>query len=302
MSRSNFVTFLSIAGLLPCLSTLGQSDTAYVREIEHWHEQRLYELKEPDGWLNLVGLYWLEEGRSSFGSAAGNRIVFPAGSIDGHAGFFERAGGTVKMVVADQVAIAKDGQPVKEAVIFCKDSLRQPTLASGSLRWSVIQREERIGIRLRDLNSPEQRAFTDIDRFPIDKAWRVGAVFQPVSEPRSIAITNVIGQTSQQRTPGKLIFSIGNSTYTLDALAEGDELFVIFADATSGKTTYPSGRFLGVERPKGPDNRTVIDFNKAYDPPCAFTKYATCPLPPRQNVLSLEVSAGEKDFGHNEAK
>jgi uncharacterized protein len=302
MRRSNFLTFLSIAGLLPCLSTLAQSDTAYVREIERWHEQRLYELKEPNGWLNLVGLYWLEEGRSSFGSAAGNRFVFPAGSIDSQAGFFERVGGTVKMVVADQVAIAKDGQPVKEAVIFSKDSLHQPTLASGSLRWNVIQREDRIGIRLRDLNSPEQRAFTDIDRFSIDKAWRVSAVFQPAPEPRSIAITNVIGQTSQQRTPGKLIFSIGNVTYTLDALAEGDELFIIFADATNGKTTYPSGRFLGVERPAGPGNHTVIDFNKAYDPPCAFTKYATCPLPPRQNVLPLEVNAGEKDFGHNEAK
>jgi uncharacterized protein (DUF1684 family) len=276
-----------------------QSGTAYTREVERWHTDRIKALKAANGWLNLAGLYWLEEGRSSFGSNPDNKIVFPAGTISGTAGYFERKGETVKLIVADHVDITLDGKPVKEVVIFDKDSTRQPVLACGSLRWTVIQRDDKIGIRLRNLNSSLVTTFTDIDRYPVDTTWRIDAVFQPARVPGTIAITNIIGQTSQQRSPGKLVFTVNNTRYTLDALDEGNELFIVFADATNGKTTYPSGRFLAVAKPSTPDNSTVIDFNKAYNPPCAFTNYATCPLPPRQNVLPIDVVAGEKNFGHH---
>jgi uncharacterized protein (DUF1684 family) len=284
---------------LPPTGLVAQSGTAYTKEIEQWHEKRVEGLKAPNGWLNLVGLYWLEEGRSPFGSSPDNKIVFPAGAIAGTAGYFERKGTSIKLVVADHVEITIDGKPVKEVVIFDKDSLRPPVLACGSLRWTIIQRDDKIGIRLRDLNSPLVTSFKGIDRYPVDTAWRITAVFKPALVPGTIAITNIIGQTNDQRSPGKLVFTIHNTSYTLDALEEGNELFIVFADGTNGKTTYPSGRFLAVEKPSAPDNTTMIDFNKAYNPPCAFTNYATCPLPPRQNVLPVDVEAGEKNFGHH---
>jgi uncharacterized protein len=301
-SLAFFFTFF-----LPGTSILAQSGTSlpaqpakdYGKEIERWQAERIGELKAPDGWLNLVGLYWLEEGRSSFGSSPENKIVFPAGSIAGTAGYFERNGTTVKLIVAGHVGITIDNKPVKEAIISDKDPLLQPVVACGSLRWTIILRDDKIGVRLRDLNSPLVTSFTDIDRYPVDTAWLIRAVFRPTAVAASIAITNIIGQTSAQRSPGKLVFTVGTRQYTLDALEEGDDFFVLFGDGTNGKTTYPSGRFLSVPRPSTPDNTTLIDFNKAYNPPCAFTNYATCPLPPKQNVLPIDVEAGEKNFGHH---
>ena len=271
--------------------------SAYQQEIDTWHSKRVRDLKAPNGWLNLVGLYWLDEGASSFGTSPQNKIIFPAGAIAGQAGTFQRTGNTVRLI-AQNAEIKVDGKEVKEAVIFDKDSARQPVVSSGNLRWTIIQRGEKIGIRLRDLGSPLLTQFKDIDRFPIDTAWRIQAVLQPQGQTPTIAITNILGQTNQQPSPGKLVFTVDNKQYTLDALEEGDELFIIFGDETSGKTTYPSGRFLAVKKP-GADGLTTIDFNLAYNPPCAFTSFATCPLPPRQNILPFAVTAGEKNYGHH---
>jgi len=299
-----FAAFLPGVSILAQVGTslLAQPGTAYSADVERWHAKRVETLRAPNGWLNLVGLYWLDEGRNSFGSSPENKIVFPAGSIAGTAGYFERNGTTVKLIVAEHVGITIADQPVKEAIIFDKDSQRPPVLASGSLRWTIIRRDDKIGIRLRDLNSPLVTSFKDIDRYPVDTAWLIRAVFQPSPVPGSIAITNIIGQTSAQHSPGKLVFTVGSRQFTLDALEEGDEFFILFGDGTNGKTTYPSGRFISVARPSTADNSTLIDFNKAYNPPCAFTNYATCPLPPKQNVLPIDVEAGEKNFGHHSLK
>jgi uncharacterized protein (DUF1684 family) len=289
--------------LLPVISILwighafAQTSVSYSREIEDWHASRINNLRSPDGWLNLAGLYWLEEGKNSFGSDPGNKIVFPKAAIAGSAGYFERNGSTVKIVVQDNVDIKVNGFAVKEAVIYDKDSGRPPVVSHGSLRWTIIRRDDRIGVRLRNLESQQAIDFKDIERYPIDSMWRIAAALRKETSPQTIAITNILGQTSQQQTPGKLVFTISGKQYTLDALEEGDHLFVIFADATSGKTTYPSGRFLYVKKPDA-DGVTSIDFNKAFNPPCAFTPYATCPLPPKQNVLDLEITAGEKNYGH----
>lgn len=271
--------------------------STYQQEIDTWHSKRVQDLKAPNGWLNLVGLYWLDEGASSFGTDPQNKIIFPAGAIAGQAGTFQRTGNTVRLIVQN-AEVKVDGKEVKEAVIFDKDSARQPVVSSGHLRWAIIQRGEKIGIRLRDLASPLVTQFKDIDRYPVDTAWKIQAVLQPQDQTPTIAITNILGQTNQQPSPGKLAFTVGNKQYTLDALEEGDELFIIFGDETSGKTTYPSGRFLTVKKP-GANGLTTIDFNKAYNPPCAFTSFATCPLPPRQNILPFAVTAGEKNYGHH---
>jgi hypothetical protein len=281
----------------PVAQTSSAPTSPYQQEIDTWHSRRVQDLKAPNGWLNLVGLYWLDEGASSFGAGTQNKITFPAGTIAEQAGTFQRTGNTVRLI-AQNAEIKVDGKVVKDAVIFDKDSARQPVVSSGHLRWTIIQRGEKIGIRLRDLGSPLVTQFKDIDRFPVDTTWKIQAVLQPQDQTPTIAITNILGQTNQQPSPGKLVFTVDHKQYTLDALEEGDQLFIIFGDETSGKTTYPSGRFLAVKKP-GAGGLTTIDFNKAYNPPCAFTSFATCPLPPRQNILPFAVTAGEKNYGHH---
>ena len=295
MKIYRYKLFAVLASFLLNTDMHAQSVQEYQKEIETWHAERIKSLKEPNGWLNLVGLYWLEEGQNSFGSGPRNKIVFPAGTIVDEAGYFERSGDKVKLVVQHQAAITVNGKPVTEAIVFDKDSTRQPVLSCGNLRWTLIRRDDKIGIRLRDLASPAIKTFKDIERFSVDTSWRMEAVLQTAGAAQRIAIKNVLGQTSQQPTAGKLVFTVNHQQYSLDALDEGDELFVIFGDETNGQSTYPSGRFLYAKKP-GADGKTILDFNKAYNPPCAFTNYATCPLPPKENILSFAITAGEKNY------
>jgi uncharacterized protein (DUF1684 family) len=192
-----------------------------------------------------------------------------------------------------------DGLPVRDAIVFDTATLHPPVLSHGSLRWTIIRRSERIGVRLRDLEHPALRSFKGVDRFPVGREWVVRARLVTSPIPRAIPVTNVLGQTNLLPSPGRLVFSLQGRTFALDALEEGDELFILFGDATNGEGTYASGRFLYAQRP-GADGMTLLDFNRAINPPCAFTPYATCPLPPRQNILPMEVRAGEKNFhqGH----
>lgn len=272
-----------------------QSPMHYQQQIEDWHQRRIASLKAADGWINLAGLYWLAEGKNSFGSARDNQIVFPDGSLPDHAGFLERRGNLVILHVDSPGLILVNGSPVREAVVFSSDASVAATMSFRHWKWVIIQREDKIGIRLRNLESPLLQKFQHIDYFPIDSVWKHEARLVKPAYPRTIAITNVLGQTTLQPSPGKLFFDIRGVTYSLDALEEGEELFVIFGDDTNGLSTYPSGRFLYAEKP-GPDGKTTLDFNKAFNPPCAFTPYATCPLPPPQNRLPVAVTAGEKNF------
>lgn len=282
---------------LTLLAIVVNAQSNYQQAIDNWHNKRIESLKAENGWLNLVGLFWLEEGKNTFGSDQQNNIVFPTGSIAAQAGYFERKGNTVKLIVADGANITINGKPTKEATVFHPDSLRTPTAVAGNLKWTIIKRDNKIGIRLRDIKSPAIAEFKGVERFVVDSTWKVEATLQPAPKA-SIAITNVLGQTNEQQSPGKLLFTINGKQYSLDALEEGNELFIIFGDATSGKTTYPAGRFLYANMPDA-NGKTILDFNKAYNPPCAFTDFATCPLPPKQNILPIAIAAGEKDFGHH---
>ncbi|MES2775829.1 MAG: DUF1684 domain-containing protein [Bacteroidota bacterium] len=280
------------------MTGLAQTSSTYKKEIADWDAKRRKSLTAESGWFNLAGLYWLDKGKNTFGSSKENKLVFPEGTIDAKAGYFEWSGNTVKMVAAENVPVLVNGQPSAEAIIFHLDSVgRNPVvLTYKNLKWTVIRREDKIGIRLRDLKSEMLTRFKGIERFPADTNWRLPAVLSKNLLQSSIPITNVLGQTTYQVSPGKLIFTIDKKQYSLDALDEGEEdLFIIFGDGTSGVSTYASGRFLAVKRP-GPDGKTVIDFNKSYNPPCAFTPYATCPIPPSQNQLSVAITAGEKNY------
>jgi hypothetical protein len=274
-----------------------QTSLSYQKQIDDWHAKRINSLKADNGWLNLVGLYWLDDGSNSFGSSKQNKIVFPQGAIEEVAGYFVRSGNSVKLIANETAHIKVNNEPAKEALIFT-DSAEAPVVSSGDLRWTIIKRGDKIGVRLRNLKSATAINFKGVPRFSVDSSWRIAATLQPAGNGANILITNVLGQTNAQKSPGKLVFTFNGSKYSLDALEEGNELFIIFADVTSGNTTYPSGRFLSAKKPDA-DGHTVVDFNKAYNPPCAFTDYATCPLPPKQNDLPFAVTAGEKYDGHH---
>jgi hypothetical protein len=191
-----------------------------------------------------------------------------------------------------------EGNTFLEGLIFNIDSSKGTTLKWGQFVFTIIKREDKIGIRFRDLQSPTLLGFKGIPRYPANPAWKLIATMEP-SYGKKIAITNVLGQTTMQPSPGKLVFTIKGKTYKLDAIDEGGtELFILFGDATSGLETYPAGRFMYVPKPDA-NQQTVLDFNKAFNPPCAFTDFATCPLPHRQNILDLEIKAGEKTIHGN---
>lgn len=289
-------------GLIMLLGCSSKKETAidleaYTTEIDSWHANREKNLKSDNGWLNLAGLFWLNEGFNTFGSAATNDVVFPEGKIDANAGTFVVQQGRVTMEVVNGVEIFKDSIPVSSELIHIPDSSYYPILSHGSLRWLIIDRSGKLGVRLRDVESEAVANFTGVDRYPVDPIWRLEAEFERYDPPKQIDITNVLGQTYQQPCPGALVFRIGDKEYRLDAIDEGgDEYFIIFGDATNENETYPSGRYMYVKQPDA-NGKIVVDFNKGYNPPCAFTEYATCPLPPRQNVLDVAITAGEKNFG-----
>lgn len=268
----------------------------YEKTINTWHEKRISDLKADDGWLNLVGLHWLNAGINTFGSGEKNDIVFPAGSIAEEAGYFLVKDRQVTLVVNKGATVSIGQKAVSKEIIFHPDSARAPLVESGTLRWNIIKREDKLGIRLRDLASEAVKSFKGIDRFPINPAYQLTGQFEKGDSSRTIDITNVLGQVTAQRSPGTVIFEWDGVKHQLDVLDGKNEFFLVFADATSGKETYGSGRFLYIPKP-GADGVVTIDFNKAYNPPCAFTPYATCPLPPKQNILPIEINAGEKNYG-----
>lgn len=272
---------------------------AYQNEVNAWHANRVEkDLVGANGWLNLAGLYWLNEGFNTFGSASTNDIVFPEGKIAANAGTFVVQQGKVTMEVAKGVNILKDSTEVLSEVIHYPDSSYYPLLNHGSLQWLIIDRSGKLGVRLRDLESKAVANFAGVDRYRVDPVWRIEASFEKYEPIKQIAITNIVGQTYTQPCPGALVFKIDDKTYRLDAIDDGTEgeYFIIFGDKTNEHETYPSGRYMYVKKQDEGGN-VIVDFNKAYNPPCAFTQFATCPLPPSQNVLDIAIKAGEKNFG-----
>ena len=269
----------------------------YLQEVERWHAGRLERLTAPDGWLSLVGLEWLKPGTSRVGSAADNDIVLT--KAPAHLGVVEWSGDGTVRVVLDAAADAKiDGEPSRQAVML-DDSRPRPTVVSfGSVHFILVDRDGRKGLRVRDSEAATRAGFAGIERFPVDPAWRIEADWLPLDPPFRLATGTVIGTIENYPAPGKAVFERDGQYCELYPVLEapGDkQLFLIFADATSGRETYGAARFLYADMPR--DGKIVLDFNKAYNPPCAFTPYATCPLAPPENRLGLRVAAGEKKYG-----
>jgi uncharacterized protein len=273
------------------------STDSYREEIEKWHRGRIDRLKADDGWLTLVGLFPLPPGIHRFGSAADNEMVFPA-STPPHAGTIQvDPAGHATLTAVDGVVMTHDGAAVTTLALESDKDGHPSEIQLGNVRFYVIDRPGSLYLRVKDADSPVRANFKDIDRFPVSRAWRLDARLDPYDPPHKVKIPNVLGFDEVVDCPGALVFQVDGKEYRLEPMSqEGDEWFVVFADATTGHETYGGGRFVYVPV-AGPDGKTVIDFNKAYNPPCVFTEFATCPLPHPQNVLPFRVDAGEKMWG-----
>ncbi|HEX6189131.1 MAG TPA: DUF1684 domain-containing protein [Pyrinomonadaceae bacterium] len=290
---------------------------AYAGEIDQWRAKRLASLTSESGWLSLIGLFWLKEGRNTFGSDAANDIVVPKlrdilmPKAAAHAGTFVLANGVVTFetslagafkidgVSADLPASLRERDKGKVSVELRSDAEKPTIIEIGSVTLQIIKREDRFGVRVKDKDNPDRANFRGLEYFPADPKWRIEARFEPYNPPKHVPILNVLNMETDEPSPGAVAFEVGGKTYRLDAITEKGEtqLFMIFADDTRGKETYGAGRYLYIDPPDA-TNRIVIDFNKAYSPPCAFTNFATCPLPPQQNILPVRIDAGEKFTGH----
>jgi len=272
------------------------ADADYRAEIETWRAKRTESLRRADGWLTLAGLFWLKEGENRVGSDPSNRVLLPAAAPK-FLGVILVSRGAASVRVSPGAAVTHDGQRVA-AMALRTDAQGEPTvLTHGTVSFQVIERGKRLAARVKDSQSPVRLAFHGIDSYPIDRLWRFEARFEPYDPPKQIPIPNVLGTMENEGSPGAVIFDFQGRSYRLDAVTESgtEELFLIFGDQTNGTQTYGAGRFLYADAPSG--GRTVVDFNKAYNPPCAFTPYATCPLPPPQNRLPIRIEAGEKRYG-----
>jgi uncharacterized protein (DUF1684 family) len=265
-------------------------DAAYLQAFSKWKSDQTEDLKE--NWLSLAGLFWLKPGVNTFGTGASDSIGFPKGPAQ--AGEFDLAGKnvTLKLLSGAQATIA--GKTITTARLDPDSSDHVTRVEMGSLRFHVIVRGERVGIRVRDTDSAAAPNFKGMMFFPLDMNYRVTATWVPADGMKTVEIPNVLGDVTAQSVPGVAVFQLNGTTMNLTALG-GDAktaLFFVFNDLTARNDTYPGGRFLDA----GPvvDGHVVLDFNRAYNPPCAVTPYATCPLAPKENRLAIAISAGEK--------
>ncbi|NCT67033.1 MAG: DUF1684 domain-containing protein [Rhodanobacteraceae bacterium] len=267
----------------------------YTQQIETWRAQRVERLKAPNGWLSLIGLHWLKDGKNTVGSAKSNDIVLAKGPA--RLGTIVLKDGKATVTLDAKAGATIDGKAARSALLL-DDSHEQPTtVAFGSASFYLIERNGKYGLRVKDSEADARKHFAGIDTFAIDPSWRIEAQWVPFEPAHTLEVPNVLGQTDTFPVPGKAVFTRDGKTYELLPVIEvpGDkELFLIFADRTSGKETYGAARFLYAPMPT--DGKIVLDFNKAYNPPCAFTPYATCPLAPPENRLDLPVTAGEKKY------
>lgn len=260
-----------------------------------WRADRDARLRSPDGWLTLVGLHWLAPGENHVGAHPAKQVVLHGHQIPPRVGSLWVEDGVVRLVPHEGVEVLHAGKPVGEMVLE-DDRGGQPTvLELGTLRFYLIRRGDRLGVRVKDSAAPALKSFAGMEHFPIDASWRVEGRLEAAPADATLEITDITGAVSRDPTPGTFAFERGGATWRIAALP-GDEdgsLFLVFGDATNGTDTYGGGRFLATDPPDA-DGLVVADFNLAYNPPCVFSVFATCPLPPAENRLPLRIEAGEK--------
>jgi len=272
---------------------------AHRAEVDQWHARRVAALTGPDGWLSVTGLFWLEPGETDVGSRG--PVVLPAGP--------ERIG-AIEVVEGGPVVRLDAGAPVTDAggrglegeveLLTDRQTGGPAVLRVGSASFYVIDREGRLAVRVKDSESPARRSFAGIDRYPVDLRWRVDACFEQHPPGATLLVPDVLGSAQTYRNPGSLRFDVDGRVCRLEAFQEPDEveLFVVFGDSTNGSGTFGGGRYL-YAKPADDRGRVVLDFNRAYNPPCVFTEHATCVLPLKVNRLPVAIEAGEKRYGRH---
>jgi uncharacterized protein (DUF1684 family) len=275
------------------------AQTPYQSEIQRWREKRETELKSENGWLTVVGLFWLKEGRNRIGTDSANEIVLPAGTAPKKVGVIDFQQGKTILRIEKDVKVSVNDKPVTEFELQAAKKGKPDTVQIGDVSFFVIKRGDKYGVRVKNKNSRERSGFEGLKYFSAQEAFRINARYIAYDKPKEIEIVNIIGDVSKMESPGYVVFALNGKEYRLEPVTEDKQLFFIFRDLTSGKTTYPAGRFLYADLPK--DGTVVLDFNKAINPPCAFTSFATCPLPPPQNHLKVAVEAGEHTYHHSDS-
>lgn len=287
---------LAVAAAVAGVAAGARADEAYRADVEKWRENREARLKADGGWLSVAGLTWLKPGTNSFGVDKGSAIVLPEGSAPPNAGVFELKDGETTVRLAKGATATLGGLPLAGPAVLRPDS--GDVVEIGDVSLQVIARGGRYGIRLRDKNAAARREFTGCRWYDVKENYRIEAKWVAHVEPRPLKVPNILGQTESMPSPGYAEFVLDGKKVRLEGVLESPQstqLWFILRDQTSGKETYPAGRFLYADLPKA--GKVVLDFNKSYNPPCAFTAYATCPLPPPQNWMPVRIEAGELNYG-----
>lgn len=274
---------------------------AHRAEVETWRSERLERLTQPDGWPSLVALHWLEDEVETFGSSPEAELVLPGDDATIWGRFVvedgEDGGRTVRIEAEPGAGVTHDGDAV-ESLVLTPDVDGEPTvLERSSVQFYLIERGGEPAIRAKDLAWLETRGEPHVESFPIDPAYRLEARFIPYDPPKKIPVINILGQVEDVDSPGAVEFELEGETYRLDGLRSAESMFLIVGDETNAESTYGGGRYMYVGPPL--DGKVIVDFNKLYNPPCVFTEFSTCELPPRQNKLPVALRAGEKDYGEH---
>ena len=294
------VLTLSVS-LVSCKPAPSPIDPAYSTEIQTWRAEREEKLRAPDGWLSLVGLYWLDEGDNQLGSDPESEIFLEAPGIGQHIGTITLNQGQATLTVATGAKIRLNSESINQPKILLSDADEgDPDLLQiGRLSAYLIQRGDRLAIRVKDTEAPTRVHFSGIDNFPLNPEFKVEARLEAYPEPRDVTIPTAVGTEDHMLCPGVLHFTIDGHDLELQPWVntpEDRDLFIVFSDGTSGRLTYGAGRFLSAELRE--DGTATLDFNKSTTPPCGFTPFATCPLAPPENALPVDISAGEQLLGH----
>jgi hypothetical protein len=270
------------------------AQATYKAKIEKWRVQYQVELIAPDSWLTLAGLFWLKDGVNTIGSGANYDVQLTDNFKQGKFGEIAFSNGMATQRVAPGVAAKSGSDPISQIELVSDENGKPTKIDIGSETLYLIKREDRYGIRLRDTDYSARTNFKGLHWYRVDPRYQVTARFVAFPKPKDVDIPNVLGGVFKMKSPGILYFTLLGKRYTLQPVTEEDHLFIIFKDPTSRTETYGAGRFLYAAAPK--NGRVVLDFNKAENPPCAYTTFATCPLPPRRNRLDVEIKAGEKRY------
>lgn len=289
------IGFLVILGIL---SASAVTRSSYTESIRAWQKHRDVGLRSPDGWLTLVGLFWLTSSGNTIGSADSNDFVLPKGSVPAHVGNLQLKDRKVIFTNLGGSVVTVNGKPVSSDIALSYDEEKPDVVKAGSVSFFVIERSGKLAVRAKDSASPVLKNFKGLTYFPINPDLHFQARF--IADEKEIPILTITGQTEKQKSPGIVEFIYEGEKYDLRPIFEGKTLFFLFKDPTNKTETYQAGRMLNTPPPE--NGKVDLDFNRSYNPPCTFTPYATCPLPPKENTLPFPVDAGEKRYGKGHAE